>query len=138
MRFFLVCFVSFLCSACGVHNDHFDCPPKPGLGCKSISEVNALVNKAGSNKDILTGNIDPKTGSIAPICDSSSKVCRVSSEFHPYDPIIGGARNNQALSDSMKIWFAPYKDEDGNYFESNFVFSTLHKTDVVDDVREKK
>jgi hypothetical protein len=138
MRFFLIGFMTFICSACGIHKDHFDCPPKPGLGCKSISEVDALVNKVSSYKNKLVGNVDPKTIGIDPICDLSSKTCRVSKEFPSYDPIVGLHKDNQALSDSIKIWFAPYKDEDGNYFEENFVFTNLHKNEVVFNAREKK
>lgn len=138
MRFFLTGFMSLICAACGVHKDHFDCPPKPGLGCKSISEVDALVNKEGIHKKKLMGNIDPKEVGVEPICDLSSKTCRVSKGFPSYDPIVGLHNDNQALSDFIKIWFAPYKDEDENYFEGNFVFTNLHKKEAVFDVREKK
>ena len=138
MRFVLIGLMSFICSACGIHKDHFDCPPKPGLGCKSISEVDALVNKTSAYKNELVGNVDPKEVGINPICNLSSKTCRVSKEFPSYDSIIGLHKDNQALLDSIKIWFAPYKDEDGNYFEGNFVFTNLHKKEVVFEEREKK
>lgn len=38
-------FALFLTGCMGVYEEGFDCPPGVGVGCKSISQVNTMVNK---------------------------------------------------------------------------------------------
>lgn len=38
-------FALFLTGCMGVYDEGFDCPPGIGVGCKSISQVNMMVNQ---------------------------------------------------------------------------------------------
>ena len=68
----------------GIYEGGFECPPGEGVGCKSISEVNDMVN----HKEI------PKTAPSAP-SPSNYEKCSVQ------EPSIGN-------KEETKIWVAPW------------------------------
>ncbi len=46
MRLLIILFASFFLSGCfSVYKDTFNCKPKPGIGCESVSLVNELVDE---------------------------------------------------------------------------------------------
>lgn len=100
----------FLCtqlSACAISKEHFDCPHGKGVGCRSITEVNHMVNKGqlGGTKTLER----PFGGaSLAPALLPEKLYHDVWVDRRP-DRII-------------KIWFAPFQDEKGDLHEA----STLH------------
>lgn len=70
----------------GVYEGGFECPPGEGVGCKSISEVNEMVNQGlGTKKQ------DPSTQSYE---EAKENVCKKGSSC----PLI---------PDSSEIWYAP-------------------------------
>lgn len=38
-------FSVLLLSGCATYNEHFDCEPRNGVGCKSLSDVNRMVDE---------------------------------------------------------------------------------------------
>lgn len=54
------------CSIMGVYEGGFDCPPGKGVGCKSISEVNEMVN---------AGELPPKAEKT-PAPEETRKDCK--------------------------------------------------------------
>lgn len=79
--------LSLLLSGCmGVYEGGFECPPGKGVGCKSISEVNHMIN---------AGELPPKAPAHS--FPSESETC-VSC---PSQPMIALPVNES------QIWFAP-------------------------------
>lgn len=72
-----------LLAACSMPNEEFQCPVGEGVGCKSVSQVNSLVNQKklgdsayefdGSIAQTNTSKLEPSAGYrlwIAPYVDS--------------------------------------------------------------------
>ena len=70
-----------LLSGCmGVYEGGFECPPGEGVGCKSISEVNQMVDQGlGSHNQSSTSA--QKTEDDEPVCKKESGSCSVSPEI---------------------------------------------------------
>lgn len=82
--------LSLALSGCmGIYEGGFECPPGKGVGCKSISEVNRMVNA-----EILP----PKTQVV-----SSPSDCKECESSLPPPPVV------QESSDAPQIWWAPSK-----------------------------
>src|SRR5271169_2939063 len=89
---------------CGELNSQFTCPMKPGVSCQSLDQVNTLVDQgklaqskpAPSNETTLTVDIQY----LADAGDSTDSI----------------KRNPETV---MRLWVAPYQDNQGNYFSAN-------------------
>ena len=91
----------------GVYEGGFECPPGEGVGCKSISEVNQMVNE---------GEL-PKSPSSSPEAKTPCKGCRINEELIP----------SEASSPKPQIWYSPAFNKDPNNQQETI------KTKVLDD-----
>ncbi|MBS0271674.1 MAG: hypothetical protein JSR85_03390 [Proteobacteria bacterium] len=87
LHYCLTAVLPFCLAGCmGVYEGGFECPPGEGVGCKSISEVNEMVNQGlGTRKQGL--NTQPSE-------ETQESVCR-KGHACPSAP------------DSLEIWYAP-------------------------------
>lgn len=58
---FLVLLISL--GGCSDYNNAFDCPPKPGMGCQSISEIHGQITEQKKGPDALTISLDSEVTS---------------------------------------------------------------------------
>jgi hypothetical protein len=80
-------------TGCTPHRETFDCAPGTGVGCKSISEVNLLIdNRAPPEESSKEQGLEPQ------------KPPSVSAD-----------------SPSLRVWMAPYDDRQGHLHEESFV-----------------
>ena len=89
----------------GVYEGGFECPPGEGVGCKSISEVNHMVDQGlGSHNQSLENA--QKTEDNEPVCKKGSGSCAVTSEIW-YAPAFGVTHNEkyqtQDLDDALSL-----------------------------------
>jgi hypothetical protein len=96
-----------LTSCMGVYEGGFECPPGEGVGCKSISEVNQMVNE---------GEL-PKSPSSSPEAKTPCKGCRINEELIP----------SEASTPKPQIWYSPAFNKDPNNQQETI------KTKVLDD-----
>ncbi len=88
-------------SACAMFSQDFDCPYEKGVGCKSITEVNHMVD-TGQFKSAAEGK------SLAePIVMSDKGMIQRISEEH------------------LRVWVAPHQDEQGNFHEASVVHTVI-------------
>lgn len=100
--------LAFALSGCmGVYEGGFECPPGEGVGCKSISEVNQMVNE---------GEL-PKSPSSSPEAKMPCKGCRINEELIP----------SEASTPKPQIWYSPAFNKDPNNQQETI------KTKVLDD-----
>lgn len=64
----------------GVYEGGFECPPGEGVGCKSISEVNHMVDQGLGSHNQSSGRTQ-KTEDNEPVCKKGSGSCAVNSEI---------------------------------------------------------
>jgi hypothetical protein len=87
MRVLMTGMALSLSGCMGVYEGGFECPPGEGVGCKSISEVNEMVNQGlGTRKQ------EPSTQSSEE--ETKETVCRKGSSC-------------PSTLDSSEIWYAP-------------------------------
>ena len=111
----LISLLSFvLLSACAVSTESFDCKPGKGVGCKSIHEVNQLLNEQNLGaKDSATD-----AQSLAPALETSAFSMPIPEHLKDKDLLLLQRVPERALS----IWFAPFTDAEGHLHEA----STVH------------
>lgn len=98
--------LSLSLSGCmGVYEGGFECPPGEGVGCKSISEVNHMVDQGlGSQNQSSTST--QKTEDNEPVCKKGSGSCAITSEIW-YAPAFEVQHNEkcqtQDLDDALSL-----------------------------------
>jgi Type IV conjugative transfer system lipoprotein (TraV) len=97
-------------SGCSTYSETFDCPPGSGVGCKSLSAVNQMMEE----------------GRLPLLQAESTK--------EPNQAIITEAYGPQSLEQDnyLKIWIAGYEDEVGYYHEPTYIYAPLHKSSSLD------
>jgi len=109
--------VLILLSGCSTTSEVFECEAGKGIGCKSISEVNKMVDTGK-----LANNEEPDSiKAVAPVFAQNN----VNSENNP------GDGNQIVLSDQttvsrvqetpLRVWIAPFQDDQGNLHEGSVI-----------------
>lgn len=103
-----------LLSSCASLNSNFDCSIKPGVMCKSLDQVNIMVDQgklgnsaetASKDKKALMTDIDHQEGFIEPV------------------------RTHEKIA---RIWIAPYVDNEGDYYGATTVYHLIKPSDWSD------
>lgn len=94
------CMIPLLLSACSHTQDSFDCPEGKGLGCKSISDINQMMDK-----EVSFFSMKEMTQPVIMV-DSHQSVERLKEEH-------------------LKVWIAPYQDDQGNLYDASTVHTVL-------------
>ncbi len=115
----LIALLSFvLLSACAVSKESFDCPAGLGVGCKSIHEVNQLLNEQNLGAKDLSMISATDAQSLAPALETSALSMPIPAHLKDKDSLLLQRVPERALS----IWFAPFSDAEGHLHEA----STVH------------
>lgn len=106
-------------TGCTSMNSEFDCPNKPGVTCRSLDQVNSMIDKN------MIGNDDAinKSGTI--------KTCSACS----YTNKISNHKQSYVDEDKVRVWIASYQDVNGNYHEESIIRAVVSK-DVISAPKE--
>ena len=135
---------------CSSYQEQFDCPPGSGVGCKSLSDVDQLVESGklpiGSEASLEFQENDQQS-----LDKNAQKDCSCE-KSSPQEKIQKGERENllppveitidQSPSPSslknpdsweierkgeevIRVWIAPHEDELGNYYSGSYLYSVL-------------
>jgi conjugal transfer pilus assembly protein TraV len=112
--------LSFL-SGCSTTSEVFECEAGKGIGCKSISEVNKMVDNGK-----LANNEEPDfLKTVAPIFAQN----KLSSGTNPVDgsEIILSDQTtvNRIKEDHLRVWIAPFQDDQGNLHEGSVIHTVI-------------
>ena len=100
-----------LLSACSITKETFDCSYGKGVGCRSITEVNTMVNNGN-----LVGTNSAKNSKYTKLAATSIKTEVISS-----DKMVV----NRVTEQHLRIWIAPHQDEHGHFHEGSVVHTVL-------------
>lgn len=118
-RIVALCAVPFALTACSTSSEVFDCEAGKGIGCKSISHVNRMVNKGQLGYD---PELDGVNNITAPVLASSTS---------PGGDELGqivlsdNTTVNRVSEQHLRVWMAPFQDEQGNLHEATVVHTVL-------------
>ena len=99
-------------SGCSITKETFDCSYGKGVGCRSITEVNTMVNNGN-----LVGANSTKTSKFAVKPAATS----VKPEVISSDNMIV----KRVTEEHLRIWIAPHQDEHGHFHEGSVVHTIL-------------
>jgi conjugal transfer pilus assembly protein TraV len=117
--------------ACSTTSETFDCPAGKGVGCKSISEINQMVDsntrvQGRPGEGYVERGVQPTTPLSTPV---------ISADTHVVDSPGVNTLPEISLSDTMavhriqeehlRVWIAPYQDTQGNLHEGSIVHTVL-------------
>jgi hypothetical protein len=106
-------------SGCSSYSETFDCPAGKGVGCKSLSRVNQMVE---------TGDLphkDPEDNALSDVIKSRLVKTDQAAPLHLNADIMGAPVMYAGGPKTNRIWFAGYKDVHGNYHGPHFVEPVL-------------
>ncbi len=101
--------LSSMLAGCGELNSQFTCPMKPGISCQSLDQVNTLVDQG-------------KLAESKPVPSTETTLTVDIHYLAAADSTAGIQRDPEAV---MRLWIAPYQDQQGNYFSANTVYHVL-------------
>jgi conjugal transfer pilus assembly protein TraV len=107
--------LAILLSACSTTSETFDCEPGKGVGCRSITTVNKMIDQGHFASPSL-GVMSLQSSVIA-----SAQVLPFSEEIVLSDKTIVQRSPEQHI----RVWIAPYQDEAGNFHEASLVHSVI-------------
>jgi conjugal transfer pilus assembly protein TraV len=99
----------FLTACMGVYDDEFDCGVGKGVGCRSISQVNEMVNQ---------GQVPLKE------TEESEEDTTINIEAMPsLEPLAAqqGIKVKRIPEKTVRIWVAPHEAQDGSFVEESYV-----------------
>lgn len=113
MKKCLVIFCGIILSGCSITSETFDCKEGKGVGCKSISAVNQMVDQ----------------GSFGDATSSPSISLPVLSQPSPTLKYVNAPQGettiNRVKEEHLRVWMAPFQDEYGNLHEGSVIHTVL-------------
>lgn len=112
-------------SGCSTTSESFDCKAGHGVGCKSISDVNQMVNQAhlGSLVESDATWIKDKQFTL-PSESAPLSVPVISADSlpveHSKELVV-----HRMPEEYLRVWVAPYQDQQGNLHEGSMVHTVL-------------
>lgn len=107
---FIAC--AFFLTACSSMNSSFDCPNQSGVSCKSLDQINGMVD---------SGQIHGRTN--VGWDESANRAA----EFEAF-PNVAAYRPGAPIrygETVQRIWVAPYEDAEGNYHQDSLMYAIV-------------
>ena len=106
--------VCLLLSGCSTTKSTFDCQYGKGVGCRSITEVNEMVNNDMLGKSSPSANSSAKS-------DQQKNNASISQSVISADTTIV----QRVTEEHLRVWIAPFQDEQGHFHEASIIHSVL-------------
>lgn len=119
-------------SGCMTYSESFDCPPGKGVGCKSLSQVNEMVEEG--DLPLETGNTTHEVTQ-----ESTREVTQELTRESTQEPTIPAGwieAKNTSQFQNLRIWVAEYKDEEGNLHSPSYIYASLNANPDNGEVKE--
>lgn len=124
-------FCFHLCG-CSTTSETFDCPTGKGVGCKSISQVNSMVDRGVLEGDAEKGKpsillpFSPPLMATDPSGAGRGKASGDKSLSHPAgNPLSDDLSVHRIQEELLRVWVSPYQDAHGNLHEGSLIHIIL-------------
>ncbi len=94
-------FLPFFFSSCSTYQSQYDCPPGVGVGCKSVSEIEEMIQEREEGPDLFISTVQSGKGCVS--C-KSKKV-----DFSEEAPVV------------KRVWVSGYSTDSGHRIEGHYV-----------------
>ncbi len=115
-------------SGCSSYQDQFDCPAGTGVGCKSVSEVNALIDKGAFKKGTFKKRAFDQKASSDRMTEEEDEIKLISlkeveprlisldpERLDPRSPVV------RVPEQTMEVWIRGYGDKEGHYHHDSHI-----------------
>jgi conjugal transfer pilus assembly protein TraV len=127
--------LSVCLSGCSLHtNEEFDCPAGKGLGCQSVTEIKKKLNQGEIDIPETTMEAAQRRGvgahlMVPPVIGQTPVAGGASNSFGSMTPIqvvdSNGFVIQRTPEQPLRVWIAPYQDQDGNLREASVVHTVV-------------
>ena len=109
--------------ACSTTSETFDCKAGKGVGCKSISEVNQMVD-SNTRVQGRFGESEVEKGQqpILPL-ETADRDKTLSQQTEI--PLSDTIAVHRVQEEHLRVWIAPFQDEQGNLHEGSVIYTIL-------------
>ena len=110
-----------LLSGCSTTSEVFECEAGKGIGCKSISEVNKMVD----NGKVANNEESDSLETAAPVFVQN----KLGSGTNPVDGneivLFDQITVSRVQEAPLRVWIAPFQDEQGNLHEGSVIHTVI-------------
>lgn len=99
-------------NGCTSMNSSFDCPNRAGVSCKSLDQINGMVD----NGQIRSHSMITREVEVVSIDQP---------EFQVFKGSMGTYATMRSRETVQRIWIAPYEDTEGNYHGESFMYTVM-------------
>lgn len=130
MRTLLYTLPIWVVSACTDYSNAFDCPPKPGMGCKSISDIHGHIVEHERGDDALPVTTDDASSDCVNGSCSGLKVSRdlgVLDVSAPAGYLVSAGSDlvHRVPERVIRIWVNGQVNAAGDYEAAHYVYVAL-------------
>ena len=135
LYFFTPCVCGVFLTGCSLQSQEgFDCPVGKGLGCQSITEVKKKLNQGEIDIPETTMEVAQRQGMgfhgghlHEPLVMKQTPVYFKESAY-PLSIMDGNGFVIQRIPEQpLRVWIAPYQDQDGNLWEASVVHTVIRQ-----------
>ena len=110
-----------LLSGCSTTSEVFECEAGKGIGCKSVSEVNKMVDNGK-----LANNEEPDfLKTVAPVF-AQNNVNSVAKPVDAHEIVRSDQTMVSRVQEApLRVWIAPFQDEHGNLHEGSVIHTVV-------------
>jgi hypothetical protein len=117
-------------TACSDYSNAFDCSPKPGMGCQSISEIHEKIEERAKGNDELTvpEDAEEQGGGLDKCKTCSGSRRRALPELAPatgYLVATGSGHVQRIPERVVRVWVNGRVNEAGDYEAPHYVYVAL-------------
>lgn len=112
--------MALMLSACSTTSETFDCPAGKGVGCKSISTVNKMVEQGKLSNNDEPGSIQ----AVSPVFAPNNLVSETSADRQEI-VLSDQTTVNRIKEEHLRVWVAPFQDDQGNLHEGSVVHTVI-------------
>lgn len=124
---FLIPGAWLLLSGCSTTSETFDCSPGKGVGCKSISEVNHMVDQGVLGEGALGKGGNNVTTILPPelVIAMGSLEDKLTGIQGAGLRLVDGGHARRVPEEHLRVWVAPFQDDQGNLHEGSVIHTVL-------------
>ena len=115
-RTLLALSLGIVLSGCSTTSETFDCKAGKGVGCKSISQVNKMVDE---------GSLGAEQEGSAHTPLASPVITTASLSSGPDIALSDDMVVHRIREEHLRVWIAPFQDHQGNLHEGTVVHTVL-------------
>lgn len=115
-------------NGCTPYSESFDCQPGQGIGCKSLSQVNQMLEEGKLPLRDEGEDIHEQSRAIKRSTRNEDQRDTLIEARNEQGPIHILPYNTEAKRDAqLRVWIAAYEDDEGIYHASSYVYAAIKK-----------